>query len=461
MSGQVWKKFEAMMAEEVLIKTAAKSDSDYNVVPEGSEECGWELVELAHPEQIQVARSQNEDGIVENGVEAQKVMIDVALRNPRGVILAELMQTLVKAAAVLEEKPTDENLKVVAEIDDVLMKLAQQDGFLSKDAQFAELLKASQRVVGEFDGLNWARFQFVFSIGEKTKQKEIIEDVSAKLRSYIMQASGIINTTQKAKWTETVATIIKINHENVIKALDSAREGTVFIDDANKAKRAWRDAFQAALLVSASSDEKPSGIAAIDPNKAREELMMSTKKQIDDAAQQHAPSHTSPRRTSRGYSVAGPKVKELQMAVGADPDGKFGQQTFNAVMSKTKDNYGLRHFLQNNPDYMGGYDKWDETAVEFALSSIRQFENKPSQSKEDLYGPDALVKDKEIDPNIKFLASLSAPRVNEITNHLREKYGPGINIDPASLEMIMNNGRKINLRTPQMLSWIKKEMGWA
>ena len=128
------------MSEKRLLKTADKKDSDYNTVPDKAgpdmivDETGWELTEIAHPDQIQVAESRLNDGIVENGVEQQKAMIDVALRNPRGVLASTLMQTLVKAANTLDSDMTDESIKMAAEIDAVLFKLAD-DGVVDTAAK--------------------------------------------------------------------------------------------------------------------------------------------------------------------------------------------------------------------------------------------------------------------------------------------------------------------------------------
>jgi len=137
---RIFDEYARIMSEKRLLKTADKKDSDYNTVPDKAgpdmivDETGWELTEIAHPDQIQVAESRLNDGIVENGVEQQKAMIDVALRNPRGVLASTLMQTLVKAANTLDSDMTDESIKMAAEIDAVLFKLAD-DGVVDTAAK--------------------------------------------------------------------------------------------------------------------------------------------------------------------------------------------------------------------------------------------------------------------------------------------------------------------------------------
>jgi hypothetical protein len=107
----VWNDFQNIMLKKSIVKTASKGDDSYNVVSEKAgpdmkvDETGYELTELAHPEQICVSLSQLNDGIIENGV-----------------IANDVMKLLVKIANELDGK----DMKIVAEIDAFLTKKAQQ-----------------------------------------------------------------------------------------------------------------------------------------------------------------------------------------------------------------------------------------------------------------------------------------------------------------------------------------------
>lgn len=362
---EVWKQFEKIMSEKSLVKTADKKDESYGVVPDKSgpdgfsEETGYELTEIAHPEQVQVANSRLNDGIVENGVERQKVMVDVALRNPRGV-LAELMKTLVKAANKLEDDMTDDSLKMASEVDSLLEKLAQQNLY-NPTSQFDDLFDAAQQTIKAFEDIAWTGL--VFRAGSEEAQEKI-EKVTSQLKRYVGMAKRL-EPSKKQEWAQQVAAVVRANARDISTALKEAHQSGFFLTSPVKQTRAWND------LVAQSEN-----VEAIGSQPAKTEVSpeagghasFTTIPKVQP--QGNAPSKTPGK--GHGYSVSGPHVQELQELIGADPDGKLGPQTFAKLMEAQNEMPELKEYIESAPQALSNFKAWTENAVEHAILAIKQ-----------------------------------------------------------------------------------------
>jgi hypothetical protein len=374
MNSRVWTEFEKIISKGDINKIASnKTNISYNVIPPKAgndtpvETSGFDLIEIAHPEQMQVANSQLNDGIVENSLEQHKIMLDIARRNSRGVF-AELLGILVKAANVLDSNMTNDSLQMAKTVDELIEKIAQ-DNFFSPDSQFSALLNTAQKVVKEFGSLDWSRIKVIFSIGEHTEEKELVEKVRAQLNNYVSQAREIVDQAQKTKWSQVVAAIVKSYGDSVTKALVSARTGTFFITEAKAAREAWMD-----LLAIANSIQTPE-------NKP-------TQTQVPGAVMEGQKQYTAPpsttipkikpetshtQTTTHHYSVKSPEVGELQELLGVNKDDKFGKDTWGALMVEAENDPNLKEYLQTSPVYAQGYQHWDQKAVEHVVNTIKQF----------------------------------------------------------------------------------------
>lgn len=394
----VWKEYEKIMTANTLLKTAADKEKDYNTVApsagEGSltEETGYELIEIAHPNQIQVATSQLGDGIVENGVEQQKAMIDVALRNPRGV-LAELMAVLVKAANVLEDDMKPENIKVIAEIDGLLEKIAQES-FYSADTQFAELLQTASTAVKSFEEIAWS--SMLFRAGSEVAEKKI-EAITSTLKRFVGVAKNVVKPEQKKQWSQQLSAIVNANSQEISEALKEAHQSGFFLTAPVKQFRAWSDLVAQAggvpnnsgATTMSISGPAPSGLEPINKTLLDRDQMPSDQtdtlrtprttivpKVQPEAKTQHAPA------AIHQYKAYGPEVKELQTLVGADVDGKFGPKTFDAVMEAARKYPDLKAMIWGGPNDVAtelarDWKEWDLSSVQQALAAIKRDQEQP------------------------------------------------------------------------------------
>lgn len=361
---RVFDEFAKILTQKDLVKTAAdKKDESYNVVPPAAgtdtpvEETGYELVEIAHPEQVQVAESRLNDGVVENGVEKQKVMVDVALRNPRGV-LAEVMTTLVKVANALEEEMTEESLKVAKEVDDFLVVLAQQSQVVlnpqeGKKTDFRRLFRLKELVaetLNRFGDLDWS----ILGVGNDDSRygEKIVGNAIQQLEAFNSKEGNdaIASAYQLAQYVNQYYKMIRSSIQKSSDWGDDQNEAIIAWDNLKNESVEW---LQRGHKVDPAKEQEAPGIASRVPG--------------------HAPV------SRHNYSVNAPEVKELQQLVGAVPDGKFGKQTFAAVMKAAEDNYILKEYLHSAPAYMKGYQNWDLNAVKHAILKIKQFKQSTPQ----------------------------------------------------------------------------------
>lgn len=206
---RIFDEYAKIMSEKGLLKTADKKDSDYNVTPDKAgpdtkvEETGYELVEIAHPEQVQVAESRLNDGIVENGVEQQKVMIDVALRNPRGVLASSLMRTLVKAATLLDADMNAESIRMASEIDIIIKKLAEQSPTFPIKA-FNDLVNSAITAAEAIKKFDFEGFfhKYLWFKSDATKRAL---DFSAQIWEYKTAADSAVEDSEKIKVAQDLA----------------------------------------------------------------------------------------------------------------------------------------------------------------------------------------------------------------------------------------------------------------
>lgn len=423
----IWEQFEKAMSER--LKTAAKTnkgDSDYNIVPDNSndllaEKSGYELVETAHPDQIQVADSLLNDAIVENGVEAQKAMIDIARRNPRGVI-AELIKTLVKAANVLDQDMTEESLKMAKEIDDFLVVLGQQAKPTPAelgDPAAVEAVRDTQKLKRLEYAVNEALQLFVLlepsaplSSGiepllevadeEKLAGNRVIQQAILSLRSFA--------TAPSPEAARKLAEFVNLQSNVVATAIKGFERswyspyrfmpGPVG-DVSGKALQAWNTLKQ--VVESDWTTRVQPKTKEIAPEKAP-----SLEQTVPGVASKMSP-ETLPVSTTRmrNYSVRGSDVEQLQGLVGVAQDGKFGPITWKAVMDEMADNYNLKSLLKDNPDLGKTFRNWTNENVDEAINKIKQFRQTKGEVKpeEDFYSL--------MDPN-KYPANLPKPTQEEM-----------------------------------------------
>ncbi len=383
---RVFDEYAKILVGNKIIKTADKKDGDYDIVipAAGSdtpvESDGWELIEIAHPEQSQVARSGLEDGIVENIVERQKVMVDVALRNPRGII-AELMQALVKAANVLEDEMTDESLKMAQDIDVVLEKLAQQVNYrtlLDSAKVSCDDLYMLMTTTGEsLKGISLGHFWNNSAADKVMKIK--LADIANKLNEYgALQARLTEDAEMQALFEQTRAAIAFIFKSNSI-VLNAINMNTNLSENAIVAAGDWKELMNRAGCWNKVLGEEYKALST--PAKTEEHKQSITS--VPRVQQHKSPS------SAHHYSVGGPQdpegselVKKLQLALGLtgnNVDGKFGANTFAAVIHAADknggNNYNLQSYLENAQHYAKDYRNWDKNAVIEATHTIEKFKN--------------------------------------------------------------------------------------
>lgn len=333
---RIFDEYAKIMSEKGLVKTADKKDEDYNIVPDKAgpdtkvEKSGYELVEIAHPEQIQVAESRLNDGIVENGVERQKVMIDVALRNPRGVIAA-VMQTLVKAANALDSEMSEESLKIAKEIDGFLEKLAREA--LSSE----DIFPLVEEVLSRFGALDFT----ILGFGERKAEKETVYQASRALKKFLSE--GKTAGPNITSVIQELAAYVKGNHEKVTAALANTRD---WGSDADEAREAWDNL-----------------------KTVTDQWYQEPEKAPVPAKEMGAPGVAS--KKPAAHFLKSDEVGELQQLLGfagGDVDKKFGPKTFGALQSAAKNNSLLAQLMENMPK---SYQGWKNENVGEAINRIR------------------------------------------------------------------------------------------
>ena len=410
----VWKAYEQIMADKIVKTAEKKADTDYDVkVPAAGpdtpvEETGYDLVEIAHPEQIQVSNSQLNDGIVENGVERQKVMIDVALRNPRGVI-AELIDVLVKAANVLDDEG---EYKMAAEVDVFIEKVAQVSapgaGYTTtltpldiKRVQVSQLQKfmpAVEEALTRIKDLDWTTF--IWGKGDKARQeaKAVVDNAQEHLQSFL-DTSG---TDALIASANELAQFVHANYDLVLKSM---RQSTDWINDQDEAKSAWQyleglsKRWLSAIGQPAAATGQPSAITQ--PSAMTQPGATTTHgRPAPGAMTSRRPS--TPGQGAHNYSVGGPSdptgdklVRELQELLGLSGkslDGKFGPETFAAVQQEASHDVELEYYLNGYPGLKGSYHGWSPTAVQYAINAIKSYRSKPGQAQQ-MTSPTTVGKD--------------------------------------------------------------------
>ena len=327
-----------------IIKVAGKSDESYNVVPDGAEETGYDLTELAHPDQIQVSNSRLNDGIVESGVEMQKSMIDVALRNPRGV-LAELTRTLIKAANVLDADMNADSVKMASEIDGMLeeliksseLVLSPQAGSDVSDRQYARIKSLASEVLSRFEALDFSTFGY--SSDDSKYAQSVIKDAAKKLNQFVAAGnSGDI---------VPLAQYINQFNKMVTKAM---RDSTDWGLDSSQALTAWNN------LKADSEEFLARGHVPVAPVPPQPGQGQSSKRPMGHS----------------GYGISDDRVKELQTLVLANPvDGKFGGITLKAVNDAAKATPALKQYLDANPKLLASYANWTAQDVAGAINALK------------------------------------------------------------------------------------------
>jgi len=359
---RVFDEYAKLMTEKGLLKVAEKKDESYNVIPDKTgtdsivDETGWELVEAAHPEQVQVAESRLNDAIVENGVEQQKAMIDVALRNPRGV-LASVMKTLVKAANVLEADMTEESLKLAKEVDDFLFVLAQQSQVAlgpeaGKKVDLHRLPRLREAVNNTLERLNALDFS-TFGFGGDEYAEKIVNEAIKKLQTFVNlpEDSAVVAANPLAQY---INQFYKMIRENIQKSTDWGR-------DQKHAVEAW-DALKTEAdewLMRAHPAETP-------------KLKLNPEQVAPGVASKEKATPGAPHSISQHWSVKSEQVGQLQDKLnftGTDRDEKFGPKTFAALAEAAKTNSLLDQLMKNLPKtYVG----WTNNDIQLALQRINE-----------------------------------------------------------------------------------------
>ena len=108
-----------------------------------TKEEGKELIEKAHPKTVQMAKSQGEGGVVENGNQQQEKDIEVATKMPHGSLIgvhAELVNELVKLANYYDSVG---DFKKANRIDSTIKKISRpfDGGHLYKEAWLIPLIE--------------------------------------------------------------------------------------------------------------------------------------------------------------------------------------------------------------------------------------------------------------------------------------------------------------------------------
>lgn len=361
---RVFDEYAAILSKKDMVKTAADKEKDYNVtIPSAGsdtkvDDTGYSLTEIAHPEQVQVANSLLNDGIVENGVEVQKVMTDVARRNPRGV-LAELMQALVKIANALEADMTPTSFKLAKEVDDFLVSLAQQSQVVlgPEAALQAELhrlprfIEAAKEALNRFGDLDWSVLGFGDS--ESRYGEKIVNNAIKKLQMFDEKP----NVSAAKELSQYVNQFYKMIQNAISKSKDWG-------SDQKEALVAWDN-------LKAEGDEWiPQGILPHSTNVSERSSVHAPEQQSSGVASKTPPMSVNTKHTY----LTDPQVGELQELLGnVKVDDKFGPKTFAAVMEAAQSNYNLQEYLHGASTYAKSYTAWDLPAVEHAILAIKQF----------------------------------------------------------------------------------------
>lgn len=440
---RVWDEFVKIAIEKQLVKTAEKKDEAYNVkIPAAStgsesrvEDNGYDLIEnRAHTGQTQVANSQLNDGIVENDVQRQRVMTDVALRNPRGVNAA-LIRTLVKAATILDAELNDECINMASEVDALIRKLSQAapeniqnvgDGteggwygtlggaagtagavgatglLLTGPVTWPAALAAGvymaidrvQKTVGnvheaiEKTGSFLNKLDFGY-IGFRSSAQKLMEKKINRIGT-TLQGFGAIpekygeENQAKQYLSATLDAIKYINsvHSYVVSALTQTSDLGA---DTSNAKNMW-DKMASMVnewLASMNNELIKYGLVA-DPNakpvSPPSPVAQNTKPTVAPPASEEAPT-TRPvakqplmsavRHVKSPFSASGPEVTKLQKMLGdVDVDGKFGNQTFQALKQKAAPDSLLSILFTGKPELASGFKSWTSTDVADAIQRL-------------------------------------------------------------------------------------------
>lgn len=412
---QIWQAYEKAMADKIVKTAEKKGDEDYNIVPPSAgpdtkvDETGYELTEIAHPEQVQVALSQLNDGIVENGVEQQKAMIDVALRNPRGVI-AEVIQTLVKVANELDEAG---DYKMAAEVDGMIEKIGQElPGPAQDQLQYSgsgrvpsfaggDIYKAFEDAADGLDSLN-------LSGGIETRIKSVIDGL--KRLSQLQNQADPNQPDQLIQWTMLGINFVKAQKATVDMALKTSRSsffhplgGIVaeaeykwnnLIVAANEWLNANRDAVEKVKAQQADEYKKqhpetqpvssttPAPATQGDKGDMRRDRPGATPLPARREVAKDAPMSSGGGK--HGYSVKDPLVGELQQLLRQDGhdiavDNKFGHDTHMAIVDSSQNNSDLASMLHYNPRLAQGWQGWDAAHVEEAINAIKRYRGGQAQ----------------------------------------------------------------------------------
>lgn len=361
----VFNEFAKILSKKDLIKTAEKKDPDYNVTITSigedtkTDHTGAELIEIAHPDQIFVCDSQLNDGIVENSFEKQKIMVDIARRNPRGV-LAELINVLVKSANILDNDMTSESLKMASEVDNYIFKLGQSLGPVLNSEDFKSAIIS---VLDKFNDLDWSTLGY--STENNSTGKKVINEVESKLRKFLFDAKNAGRGVTKLIYS--FIPYIKMSNKMVIDAISKS---TDWGKDGDDARIAWEDLYN--LSDSWGQEPKPKDVGYSEQEKPVElnSPGMASKLPITEI--------------HKSYPLVGPEVEKLQSILGVKADGKFGPETFNAIMHYP--NERLQKFLSlNTEDLSKGYKNWQLFHIEQVIAMINDKKSNTKQPEKDPY----------------------------------------------------------------------------
>lgn len=416
---EIFKIYAKIMADKDKDKSLkGKSDPDYNVVPEATgpdspvEETGYELTEIAHPDQIQVAESQRNDGIVENDVEQQKEITDIARRNPRGFVVAELMSVLVKAANILDTDLTISSIEMVKQIDNVLEKLAQEvEQIGGVDNEPHEIEYAKRNVNGLYDGFGKIAAYLSELDFESTPRgkdlKEKVNNIAANLRGYSLIDRKYDKDPESLKSkTYNGIKYLSENRNNVFLAIResnnwgaAAAQANIIWNYVSNLANNWLEnnnftgKNKSQTSTPATTTAPKTAPSAWTPNaKLTPEMWaaMSPEQQVawfnenqpnQPQAAEGVAMKAAPKKP--GYSwntkLNKDKVEKLQELVGATVDGKFGPETLKKVLERASDSKGadndLKEFLHGTPAYTQSFHNWNDAAVDHAILSMNKDDN--------------------------------------------------------------------------------------
>jgi hypothetical protein len=360
-TGRIWDEYEKIAEEKGFIKKADKSNPAYDIIPPAPgadvkvEHDGWELTELAHPNPVQVSLSQSNDGVVENGVEQQKAMIDVAVRSPRGII-AELVEVLVKVANELDKDMTNDAMKLASEVDILIVKLAQAEYNRTRQLWLAG--------TETLDALRAIQFPFWGS-----KLKDLVEQAIANLERIELDAKADgLNAKLMAQLAFWATSNYKELHDELGTWWQAGSSG------GERAMLALGELYRDATNYIKSIQTQPSvapqtqegyGVLKHDQQATPPGLARTEEQHAAPASGHH----------NWNTKLDATKVEELQRELGMTGhivDGKFGPNTYLWVMNEAKQNANLRTWLQNSQHYAQSYMNWDDAALDAATRYVKQ-----------------------------------------------------------------------------------------